>query len=89
MTYERSLTSPRAALSRVTEDVTLSDTLRSIYLYHYYGENIWVHTRIDFVRISDDGEWAVAALSFGGDWSIVAQKRPLGFGRRHDVSDGT
>ena len=70
LTYERAITERRAVLGRVIEDVALSDTYRAIYTYHYYGENLWLFTRVDFVRIGE--EWALSAAAFGSDWSAVA-----------------
>jgi hypothetical protein len=78
MVYERNMSSPRAAVARVTEDITLGDTLRTVYLYHYWGDNLWVHTRLDFVRISPT-EWAVAYIGFGSEWHTIAQPMSPGF----------
>jgi hypothetical protein len=79
LAYERGLPSQQAVVSRVTDDVSLSDTFRSIYLYHYYGDNFWVHTRLDFVRVSQDGEWALAFAGFSSEWSGVALATTPGF----------
>jgi hypothetical protein len=79
LVYERGLPSTQAVVSRVSEDIMLSDTLRSIYLYHYYGENYWVHTRVDFVRISGDGMWAVAYVGFASEWNSIVINATPGF----------
>jgi len=70
ITFERAITVRRAIEARVIEDVTLADSFRTIYLYHYYGSTYWVFTRVDFVRIGD--EWALSGASFGSDWTMVA-----------------
>jgi hypothetical protein len=72
LTYERAITSPRAMEAGIVEDVSLSNRYRSVYLCHYYGTNLWVFTRVDFVRISPT-EWALTAAAFGSEWSSVAQ----------------
>lgn len=77
LTYERAIAQPRAVIGRVIDDVTLSDSYRAIYTYHYYGENYWLFTRIDFVRIGD--EWALSAAAFGSEWSTVALSTTPGF----------
>jgi hypothetical protein len=59
-----------AAITQKLSDVVLADTLRSIYYYHYYGDNVWVFTRFDFVRVGN-GRWAVSLVLWGGDESVV------------------
>jgi hypothetical protein len=59
-----------ASLERKLDDVVTANTLRSIYYYHYYGDNIWIFTRFDFVRVADD-RWAVSLVLWGGDQSVV------------------
>lgn len=68
--YERAIGTRRAIVSRRIEDVTLSDAVRSIYHYHYYGQNLWIFTRVDFVRI-DNERWAVSSLAFNSDWATI------------------
>lgn len=60
----------RASVSREISDVTLADTLRSIHYYHYFGDNVWIFTRLDFVRVAN-GRWALSYLLWGGDASVV------------------
>lgn len=71
LSYERVITSPRAVEARIVEDVSLSDTYRAIFLYHYYGSTTWVFTRLDFVNLGG-GEWRLVAATFGSQWSNVA-----------------
>ncbi|MEZ5956746.1 MAG: hypothetical protein R3C27_05975 [Hyphomonadaceae bacterium] len=78
LAYERGLPTTRAVIAKVEEDVTLSDTYRQIYLYHYWGQNYWLHTRVDFVRISDT-EWAVSYVGFASDWAVLAPPVTPGF----------
>ncbi len=78
LSYERALPTTSAAIAKVEEDVTLSDTYRQIYLYHYWGQTYWVHTRLDFVRISAN-EWALSYLAFGSEWSALASSTTAGF----------
>jgi len=78
LSYERGLPSQQAAIARVAEDVMLADTLRSIYLYHYFGENYWVFTRVDFVRIAD-ADWAVAYVAFSSEWNSITISTTPGF----------
>lgn len=78
LVYERAIGSRTAIVSRIVEDVTLSGTLRMIYIYHYYGENVWVYTRIDFHSMGE-GRWVVAALSFADQWTNVAILTTPGF----------
>lgn len=78
LAYERGLPSTRAPIAKVQEDVTLSDTYRQIYLYHYWGQNYWLHTRLDFVRISDT-EWSVSYVAFGSEWGGLASPVTPGF----------
>lgn len=75
--YERAVTQRRAVIGHVIDDVMLSDVYRALYLYHYYGENFWLFTRLDFVRIGD--EWALSGAAFGSDWSKVALISTPGF----------
>jgi hypothetical protein len=78
LVYERAIGSRTAIVSRVVDDVVLSNTLRTIYIYHYFGESAWVFTRIDFHSIGE-GRWAVAALSFADQWRNVAIQTTPGF----------
>ncbi len=59
-----------ASITQKLSDVSLAGTLRSIFYYHYYGDNIWVFTRFDFVRIAN-GRWGVSLVLWGGDESVV------------------
>lgn len=70
MVYERAIGQKAAEVSRVIEDIVLSDVLRVIYLYHYFGDNSWVYTRLEFHAVGD-GRWAVARVSFADQWSNV------------------
>jgi hypothetical protein len=78
VTYERLVAGRQAVLGRIVEDTQLSDTFRSIYTYHYFGDNAWLFTRFDFVRISDT-EWALSAAVFSSEWSNVAALATPGF----------
>ena len=78
VTYERVVGGNQAVLARVVEDTQLGDTFRSIYTYHYFGNNGWLFTRFDFVRISET-EWAVSAVVFSSEWSNVAILTTPGF----------
>lgn len=60
----------RASITQKLNDVTLAGTLRSIFYYHYYGDNIWIFTRFDFVRVAS-GRWGVSLVLWGGDQSVV------------------
>jgi hypothetical protein len=65
-------------VSRVIDDVVLSDMVRSIYLYHYFGENNWVYTRLDFGGIGD-GRWALTGVCFADRWSNIVVATTPGF----------
>lgn len=79
LAYERGIPTTRAVIAKVEEDVMLSDTYRQIYLYHYWGQNYWLHTRIDFVRISADGEWAMSYVAFSSEWGNLTSATTPGF----------
>ncbi|MBX9746365.1 MAG: hypothetical protein K2X34_05660 [Hyphomonadaceae bacterium] len=79
LAYERGIPTTRAFVAKIEEDLTLSDTYRQIYLYHYWGQNYWLHTRVDFVRISNDGEWAISYVGFASEWSTLASGVTPGF----------
>jgi hypothetical protein len=68
-----------AVVSRVLDDVSAADTYRVIYLYHYYGGNFWVFTRLEFVRISMT-EWALQRMAFADQWKNVVLTTTPGFG---------
>lgn len=70
MVYERANLTKPAAISRVIEDVQLSDVLRVIYTYHYFGANSWIFSRLEFVRVSDT-EWALNRVAFADRWANV------------------
>lgn len=55
-----------AVVAQKLDDVTLANTLRSIYYYHYYGENLWVFTRFDFARVGNN-QWALSYLLWSAD----------------------
>src|SRR5262245_28848960 len=76
--YETSITQLPARVSRVIEDVVLGDALRTIYLYHYYNDNAWIFTRLDFVRIGED-QWALTRLAFSDRWANVVLTTTPGF----------
>lgn len=78
ITYERAIAGKQSRLSRVIDVASLADTFSSIYTYQYYGENLWLFTRFDFVRISET-EWALSAVSFSSEWSFVALQTSPGF----------
>lgn len=76
--YERAIEHRPARLYRLLDDVTLADTVRHIYYYHYFGGNAWLFTRFEFVRISDQ-RWALSGLSFTSDWRTIALVTTPGF----------
>jgi hypothetical protein len=78
LTYERAVGQSTAHVSRVIEDVVLADTVRSIYLYHYFGGNNWVFTRLDFSAIGE-GRWALTGLTFADRWSNIVLATTPGF----------
>jgi hypothetical protein len=78
--YERGAAGKSATVHAIADDVALSNVFRSIYLYHYYGENMWMFTRVDFARIADN-QWAVTSLSFSSEWSQVVSTTTPGFRR--------
>ena len=67
-----------ATINRKLDDVTLADTLRSIFYYDYFGDNVWIFTRFDFVRVGDN-RWAVSLVLWGGDESVVGIAPAPGF----------
>lgn len=67
-----------ARVSRVIEDVALADTFRVIYLYHYYGGNFWIFTRLEFVRVSPT-EWTLSRLAFADRWPNIVLTTSPGF----------
>jgi hypothetical protein len=79
LVYERGIPTNQAVIAKIEEDITLSDTYRQIFLYHYWGRNYWLHTRVDFVRISGDGEWAVSYIGFASEWAGLASTTTPGF----------
>lgn len=78
LTYERAITQLPARVSRVVEDVTLSDTVRMVYLYHYYGDTAWIFTRLEFVAIGN-GRWSLNRVAFADRWANVAVATTPGF----------
>ncbi|PZO52373.1 MAG: hypothetical protein DCF16_09610 [Alphaproteobacteria bacterium] len=60
----------RAVVVQKLDDVTLANTLRSIYYYYYFGDNLWVFTRFDFARVAD-GQWALSYLVWSGDQNAI------------------
>ena len=76
--YETAITQLPARVSRVVEDLVLGDALRTIYLYHYYNDNSWIFTRLDFVRIGED-RWALHRISFSDRWANVVLTTTPGF----------
>jgi hypothetical protein len=78
VTYERAITQLPARVSRVVEDVTLSGTVRTIYLYHYYGDNSWIFTRLEFIFIGE-GRWTLNRLAFADRWANVVVATTPGF----------
>jgi hypothetical protein len=76
--YERAIEHRPARLYRLLDDVTLADTVRHIYYYHYFGANAWLFTRFEFVRISDQ-RWALSGISFTSDWRTIALVTTPGF----------
>lgn len=88
ITYERAITNNRAVVARVVEDISLEDTYRSVYLYHYFGSTNWMFTRLDFVRIDPSGDWALSSATFGSEWSSVAMSATSGFRSRLDGRGG-
>jgi len=82
VTYEQAITQLPARVSRVIEDVTLADSVRIIYLYHYYGDNSWIFTRLEFISIGD-GRWAFNRLAFADRWATVVVATTPGFQSSH------
>lgn len=60
----------RATVTRRIGDVVAGDALRSIFYYHYFGDNVWVFTRFNFVRVGED-QWALSMVIWGGTENIV------------------
>jgi len=79
--YERAIDGNTAVIGRVVETTTLADSFRSIYMYHYFGNNAWIFTRLDFVRISET-EWALSTTAFSSEWSGVVSTTTPGFSSR-------
>lgn len=76
LVYERAIGSATAQISRVIEDITLGEATRTIYIYHYFGNNLWLFTRLDFYFMGD-GRWALGSLAFADQWaSIVSATTP-------------
>lgn len=71
MVYERAIGSGTAQISRIVEDVTLGEALRIIYAYHYFGNNLWLFTRLEFYFLGD-GRWALGSLAFADQWDAIA-----------------
>lgn len=69
--FERANLETPATVSRVVDDLTAGGAYRVIYLYHYFGGNAWVFTRLEFARISETG-WAMSRLAFADSWAGVA-----------------
>jgi len=67
-----------AIVSRVLDDVVLSDAYRVAYIYNYYGGNYWLFTRLEFVRISTT-EWTLTRIAFADRWANVALATTPGF----------
>ena len=78
LVYERAIGQNSAHVARIADDVVLSDVLRVIYLYHYFGENSWVYTRLTFHAVGD-GRWAMAQLSFADQWATIVVATSPGF----------
>lgn len=79
VTYEQAITALPARVSRVIEDVSLGGgTVRMIYLYHYFGDNTWIFTRLEFVSIGD-GRWSLNRLAFADRWANVVVATTPGF----------
>lgn len=79
ITYERAITQMPARVSRVIEDVTLAgDVTRMIYLYHYFGDNSWIFTRLEFVFLGD-GRWALNRVAFADRWAAIVVATTPGF----------
>ena len=76
--YEAANLQTPARIARVIDDVMLSDVLRTVYLYHYFGGNGWIFTRLEFVRISET-EWSLSRLAFSDRWAAVALSTTPGF----------
>jgi hypothetical protein len=85
VTYERAITRLPAQVSRVIEDVELGGAVRTIYLYHYYGESTFIFTRLEFVRVSQD-EWGLTRIAFADRWAGIVLATTPGF---HSSSDPT
>lgn len=68
--YETAGLTLPAGVARVIDDISAGDAYRVIYLYHYFGGNAWVFTRIEFARI-DERRWAVSRVAFADRWSGV------------------
>lgn len=67
-----------AIVSRVLDDQVVGDGYRVVYLYHYFGGNYWLFTRLEFVRISQS-EWALVQFKFASTWTGVVLATTPGF----------
>lgn len=67
-----------AVVAQKLDDITLANTLRSIYYYHYFGGNLWVFTRFDFARIAD-GQWALSYMLWSGDQNSIGISPTLSY----------
>ncbi|HRE44234.1 MAG TPA: hypothetical protein PKY87_09710 [Terricaulis sp.] len=65
-TIQQMIAGRRATVVQQLADIALADTLRSIYYYHYFGRNVWIYTRLDFVRVGET-QWALSALLWNSD----------------------
>lgn len=59
-----------ASIISELDDIVLGGAFRTIFYYHYFGDNVWIFSRFDFVRM-DDRRWALSLLLWGGDASLV------------------
>lgn len=78
LVYERAIGSATAQISRVIEDVTLGEATRTIYIYHYFGDNLWLFTRLDFYFLGD-ARWALGSLAFADQWASIVSATTPGF----------
>lgn len=76
--YENDEMERPARVARVLDDVVASDAYRVIYLYHYFGGNYFLFTRLEFTRISTS-EWALSRIAFADRWSGVVLATTPGF----------
>lgn len=78
MAFERAIAHREARLAQQIEDITLSDTVRQIYYYHYYGDNTWLFTRFEFARVGEQS-WALTGLTFSASWTGIVLGVTPGF----------